>query len=195
MVESGVGERGLLVFPAEGSSRNTQIDTRVMRLYDAPPPLLQIAAEPARLEFLGSYAALEPIRQHVRVRQLWLWRDGDDLLALGAFGTHIAGRRAQFVCPALMGRGRRKNGGWRFAWRDHDGGHGVDVWIEQKNVGLSLDAKDGGTKHILEPGAVFADEIVDLAPSSDAASWEQWFSTLLRWRMFAADIPGADRVP
>jgi len=49
------------------------------------------------LEFLGAFAAATCMRQHTKVRQLWLWREGACLYGVGIFATLVAGQRAGFV--------------------------------------------------------------------------------------------------
>ena len=158
----------------------------------APPPL-DPAPAPHALRYLGPFASVECVRAHATVRQVWLWRDGANALAVGVFSTHVAGRRAQFVHPVVMGDGVPEDGGWRFAWQRGDRSATARVALRDGGAVLTLD-RDGRDLEdadgaLLRPGGVFADERVALAPLTGREDWRHWFSAVLVGHFASGDVP------
>lgn len=192
LVERGVGERTLRIEPAAGGGLSGEVDGRPIAMRRATPPLLGVSP-PEQLDYLGAFAAVEPVRQHARVSQLWLWRDGDDLLALGAFQVLVAGRRADFVLPIVLGRGRHEGEdgeGWRFRWSD--GRAERELFLRPAGAGfeaIPAAADPQWPAGTLAPRELFHDEVIELAPRTGAEQWQAWFDTLLVGHFFSGEIP------
>ena len=155
----------------------------------APPPI-DPAPAPQNLEFAGPFAAAECIGQHTKVRQLWLWRDGDRLFAVGIFQTLVPGQRAQFVSPLVLGEGRKDGDHWAFSW-DRDGRPSTaTVAPAGASVSLTLALRGQPPETLQLPRkAIFRDEAIDFAPLTTAADWQDWFATVLVGHFFSADVP------
>ena len=168
-----------------------RLETRgqVVSFAAAPPPVEPKPA-PKTLDYVGPFAAVECTGAHAKLRQLWLWRDGDRLFAVGVFQTLLAGRRANFVTPIVLGEGRRDGGGWRFDWQ-HNGRDGsATVVLIGETVSLTLKREGQQPESsLLRRESVFRDEAIDFAPLTAGADWQDWFATVLFGHFFAADIP------
>jgi len=64
------------------------------------------------------------------------------------------------------------------------------VALAGTEAALSLATGDqNGEPAALAPGAVFRDEVIDLAPLSSGEALQAWFDVVLTGHFFAADIP------
>lgn len=154
--------------------------------FTAAPPPVDPAPAPKALTYLGSFSGHRCIRQHTRVRQVWLWRGGNRLLALGVFETFVAGRRADFISPTLMGSPASADGVWNYEW---DGGK-ADIVLEKTGVRLSLEQSGREAEQIvLTPGAIVEDEVITLAPRTDAQDWRHWFDVAITGHSSSGDMP------
>jgi len=155
----------------------------------APPPL-DPAPVPDTVAFLGSYAAASCIGKHAAVRQLWLWRQGERLFAVGVFQTLLAGQRALFVTPSAMGEGRRDGEAWVFDWKREGEPWTASVRIEADSVSLRLTPfRLDAVTASLAPGTIFQDETIALAPRSTAEDWKRWFGTVWVGHSFSGAVP------
>lgn len=189
LTKRGVGRRRLVVGPVIADTLSVLIDGRGVRFVRSEPPLLEID-DPERLEYLGAYSAAERVRQHARVSQLWLWRADDQLLAVGIFRYLLPGRPADFVTPAVLGRGLRDDGGWRFRWEQGGRPWEAIVRLQDGEVAIELPGRaDLWPPHTLSRPGLFRDEVVELAPLTDRAAWDRWFETLLVAHFSSAEIP------
>ena len=151
------------------------------------------APSPRSLRYLGPFSKVECSGAHSKIRQLWLWEDGGSRYGVGIFATLIAGRQAGFVTPVVMGEGAGENGGWRFAW-PQDGRSGT-AFITLKGgdaiLTLDLDGRDleDTDRAVLESGAVFYDERIDLAPLTTGPDWRHWFDTVLIGHFVSGYVP------
>jgi hypothetical protein len=155
------------------------------------PPPIEPAPAPQKLEFAGPFAAADCTGPHTKVRQVWLWRDGDRLFAVGIFQTLVPERRAQFVSPVVLGEGRKEGGRWAFAWDQHGKPSTAALTPAGESVSLTL-ALRGQPPETLElpRKAIFRDDAIDFAPLTTVADWQDWFATVLVGHFFSADIPG-----
>lgn len=162
---------------------------RSVTVAKAPPPVAA-KAPPDALAYLGAYSAAACIRKHAAVRQLWLWRGGDRLLAAGVFRTLVAGQRALFVTPSAMGEGRRAGDAWVFDWTQEGERWTAAVTPGKDAVTLRLTPphRDADTQ-TLTPGAIFGDETIALAPRRSAEDWKHWFATVWVGHFFSGEIP------
>ncbi|HSG94533.1 MAG TPA: hypothetical protein VLA28_03370, partial [Afifellaceae bacterium] len=86
----------------EADTLSVEVRDQTVRFVKAPPPI--DPAPPARsLTFLGSFAHAECTRAHAKIRQVWLWKEGQRLYGVGIFSTLVAGRHASHVRPIVMG--------------------------------------------------------------------------------------------
>lgn len=187
----GVGRRVLELAPPEGDTLELRVDGRLHRLRRTPPPLLGLPRE-ERLAYLGTFSAAEPIRQHARVSQLWLWRGDEGLFAVGIFRILVAGRRADFVTPMVLGRGAPEGDAWRFTWSEPEGSGEAIVRIGAEEVEVeptSLGRRDPWPPQRLARGAIFRDEAIELASRSSATAWQHWTATLLDSHFSSGDVP------
>jgi len=155
----------------------------------ASPPL---ATEPRHdmLSYLGSFVSSACIRKHAAVRQLWLWGQGERLFAVGVFQTLVAGQRALFVSPFVLGEGRRAGDAWIFEWQREGQAWKASVELGVDSVSLVLTRPGQKVESaVLEPGAIFSDETVDLAPRDSAEAWQHWFDTVWVGHFFSGTIP------
>jgi hypothetical protein len=155
----------------------------------APPPV--DPSPPAKtLDFVGSFAAAECLGQHARVRQVWLWRAEGRLYAVGIFQTLLAGQRAQFVMPVVLGEGRKEGDAWAFDWQREARQRSATIALSGGTVALALAGGGRNPESLaLERKAIFRDEAIDFAPLTTIADWEHWFETVLVGSFFSADIP------
>lgn len=155
----------------------------------APPPIEPNAPAKA-LEFLGSFAAAECLGAHARVRQLWLWQGEGRMLAVGIFQTLLAGQRAHFVLPVVLGEGRKSGDGWAFAWQRDGRPSTATIAVTDAGASLALAEIDRAPEQAtLARTAIFRDEAIDLAPLTGAADWRYWFAGVFVASFFSADIP------
>jgi hypothetical protein len=156
---------------------------------EAPPP---IDPAPARqsLVLLGSFARVTCQGQHAKVRQVWLWREEARLYAVGIFATLVAGRRAGFVQPVLLGEGARAGEAWTFEWARNGRSWTATIAPNGPETIVTL-ARDGQEpeRAVLEAAAVFRDEAIDLAPLTAKADWDHWFDIVLTGHFSSGDIP------
>jgi hypothetical protein len=154
----------------------------------APP----VNTDPPReaLAYLGSFFDVECRRQHAWVRQLWLWRDGGRLYAIGVFTPKPAGLPADYVSPVLLGEAERSDGAWIFAWQQYGGEWQARVSLTEGEVSLALTQKGRrDVEVVLSPGGIFHDEVIELASRESREHWQAWFDTVLVGHFSRADIP------
>ena len=161
------------------------------------PPLVDPAPAPQSLRFLGSFADAECIRAHAKIRQLWLWEDGQRFYGVGIFSTLVAGRQNLFVRPLVIGEGGRDDDGWRFAWQQ-DGRSGTALVTLRGGdaiLTLDLDLDNGGRdledadQLVLKAGGIFSDERVELAPLTTGADWRHWFDNIMVGHFTSGYVP------
>ena len=162
----------------------------------APPPV-DPAPAPQSLRFLGPFSNVECIRAHAKIRQVWLWDDGQRRHGVGIFSTLVAGRQNLFVRPIVIGEGVREGDAWRFAWQQ-DGRSGTAL-IALKGgdaiLTLDLDLDQGGRdledadQLVLQAGAIFSDERIDLAPLTTGADWQHWFDNIIVGHFTSGYVP------
>ncbi|MDH3473553.1 MAG: hypothetical protein OEM59_07660 [Rhodospirillales bacterium] len=154
------------------------------------PPPVDPAPPAETLVFLGSFAKLACRGQHARLHQLWLWRQDTRLYGVGVFTTLVAGRRADFVSPAVLGEGSNDGDAWRFDWQINGQPWTAALALTGPDAVLTLAGGGQDPERIaLTPGAVFQDETVALAPLTGAADWHHWFDIVLVGHFFSGDIP------
>ena len=151
------------------------------------------APDPQTLGYLGSFGQVACSGAHATVRQVWLWRDDARGYGVGIFSTLVAGRQNDYVPPVVMGAGVRQDDGWHFAWQQDAGAGTAVVALVGGNAILTLD-KDGrdledADQAVLEDGAVFYDERIELAPLTTGADWQHWFDTVLVGHFAAGFVP------
>jgi len=124
------------------------------------------------------------------VRQLWLWRVGDRLFAVGVFRTLVAGQRALFVTPSAMGEGRRQGASWTFEWGQEGERWTAAVTPGADAVTLRLTPPRREAETLTLPsGAIFGDATIALAPRRSADDWTRWFATVWVGHFFSGEIP------
>jgi hypothetical protein len=154
-----------------------------------PPPIPTIV-KPKRLEYLGRFAAITCIRAHADVRQLWLWRDGKRLFAVGVFRILLHGRKADFVTPVVLGKGKKEGAGWRFEWRREARAYAALIDIAGDKVTLTLTRPGRGPERAtLADKPVFSDAAIELAPLSSPEDWEHWFKVVLMVHFTSGHVP------
>jgi hypothetical protein len=156
----------------------------------APPPI--DPNPPAKtIEFVGSFADAACLGPHARVRQVWLWRTQGRLYAVGVFQTLLAGQRAQFVTPAVLGEGRNAGDASVFNWQREGRKYSAAIALTGGAVSLTL-AEDGRKAEAvtLPRRAIFRDDAIEFAPLTTVADWRHWFETVLVGSFFSAEIPG-----
>jgi hypothetical protein len=185
----GGGEIVLLITRAAPDRLSVEIGGQAVSFVAAPPP---INAQPAHesLVFLGSFTQTECTRQHAKVRQLWLWREDARLYAVGIFSTLVAGRRASFVSPVVMGEGTMSGDSWAFEW-EREGRRGTaSIALDGPNAALTLERERRETvQAVLERGAIFRDDAIELAPLTRKEDWTNWFEIVMTGHFSSADIP------
>lgn len=193
LVWRGVGERELELAELRADVLTLRVDGTPHSVHRVPPPLLGLVRE-EHLVYLGAFSSTEPLRQHARVAQLWLWRGERRLYAVGVFRILVAGRSADFVRPRVLGVGIPEGDGWRFAWSEDDGPAEAIVRLLPADEGVAVEVSRLGARtpwpaRALSPGAIFHDEVVELAPRSSGADWQHWFDNLLVAHFTTASIP------
>jgi hypothetical protein len=128
------------------------------------------------------------------VAQLWLWQGDDGLYAVGVFRTLVAGRSARFVTPIVLGRGERDGDAWRFAWEQDAGAAEARVRVHPEGEGVALEvlrlgSRDGWPLRTLPAGAIFQDDVIELASRTSPADWQHWFDNLLVAHFSSGEIP------
>jgi hypothetical protein len=154
-----------------------------------PPP---IDPAPARqsLIFLGPFTQVECRGQHADVRQLWLWQENVRLYGIGIFATLVAGTRAGFVSPLLLGEGIRHGESWSFEWQRNGQSWSASVALEGADARLTLERNgEPAARATLARDAIFHDEAIELAPLTGKADWDQWFDIVLVGHFSSGDIP------
>ena len=180
----------------EADTLSVDVRDKTVRFVKAPPPV-DPAPTAQSLTFLGSFANAECTRAHAKIRQVWLWEDGQRRYGVGIFSTLVAGRQASHVRPVLMGDGAMDNDRWRFAWTwDERAGTAV---IALKDGGailtLDLDIEQGGRtledadQLVLQAGGVFSDERIELAPLTTGADWRHWFDNIMAGHFTSGFVP------
>jgi hypothetical protein len=189
LVMRGVGERRIAVAPPEGDALAVQIDGRPARYHRTPPPLLDIH-ENEDLAYLGAFSAAERMRERARVSQLWLWRGKEELLAVGIFRHLVPGQRADFVIPAVLGRGRFDGDRWRFRWEENERTREALVRILEGGIEIELPGEERNwPPHSLALWAIFHDQVIELAPRTRVEDWEHWFEVQLTAHVSSGEIP------
>jgi len=187
----GVGSRALELDPATGDTLDLRLEGKPYRLRRTPPPLLGLPRAEG-LAYLGAFSAAEPLREHARVGQLWLWHGDEGLFAVGIFRVLVAGRRADFVSPVVLGRGAPEGDAWRFTWTEPEGTGEAVVHIDAEGVDLELTRLGRRTPwppRRLASGAIFRDEAIELASRRSAADWQHWVDTLLASHFSSGEVP------
>ena len=162
----------------------------------APPPVDPVPAAQS-LTYLGPFADAECLREHAKIRHVWLWKEGQRLYGVGIFSTLVAGREAGFVRPVVMGEGVREADGWRFGWQwdDRSGTAFVALKGGEVILTLDLDLDQGGRdledadQLVLKGGGIFSDERIELAPLTTGADWRHWFDTVFAGHFTSGQVP------
>lgn len=162
----------------------------------APPPVDPVPA-PQSLRFLGSFADAECIREHAKIRQVWLWQAGQRLYGVGIFSTLLAGQQSLFVRPFVIGEGVKEGGGWRFTWQRDDRSGSALIALKDGDAILTLDLDlnqsgrdlEDANQLVLKAGNVFSDERIELAPLTTGADWQHWFDNVLAGQFTSGDVP------
>jgi hypothetical protein len=154
-----------------------------------PPPIDPSPAHRA-LNFLGPFVQIECRGPYADVRQLWLWREGARLYAVGIFATLLAGSHAGIISPILLGEGVRQGDRWSFEWRRNGRSRKASISLEGPQAMLTFerDGKGAGPA-ALKRDAVFDDEAIELAPLTSKADWDHWFDIVLVGHFSSGDIP------
>lgn len=169
---------------------NREINGKSLSFTAAPPPIDPMPA-PESLTYIGSFSGHSCIRLHAMIRQVWLWRDGDRLYALGVFRTLVAGRNADFISPVMMGSGQSAGGVWAFDWDAGDRRSGkAEITLEGPNVSLLYEGSGREPERLsLAQGAIVEDEFITLAPLSGAEDWRHWFDVVFTGHFSSGDVP------
>jgi hypothetical protein len=181
---------------SDSATLSVEVRDQRLRFVKAPPPV-DPAPAPQSLTFVGSFANAECIRAHAKIRQVWLWREGQRLYGVGIFSTLVAGRHASHVRPLVIGEGIREGDGWRFAWQQ-DGRSGTAL-IALKGgdaiLTLDLDLEQNGRdledadRLVLKAGGIFSDERIELAPLTSGGDWRHWFENVFTGHFTSGQVP------
>lgn len=160
-------------------------------LFAMAPPPLNPKPSPQSLTFLGRFSKVECTgKHHARAQQIWLWQGGERRYAVGIFATLIAGRRAMFVLPVLMGEGIKNSDGWLFSWQQDGRSERALIALKEGSAVVTLKRKGWRTDQTsLQASAVFEDEAIDLAPLTTMKDLEHWFSVVLTGHFTSGDVP------
>lgn len=159
----------------------------------AQPP---IAASPAprNLVYHGAFSGLRCKKAHADVRQIWLWRDGPRLYAVGIFRTLLAGRKADYLDIALLGEATRLEGAgderWSFAWQRNTLAWTAEITFKNSEPTLHLTRRGEALPPLaLVRRALIQDEAINLAAQSSAKDWRHWFQVVLVGHFASGEIP------
>lgn len=190
-----------LLFDIEMARSGTDVLSVVTRgqtyRFTRVPPPVDPAPAARTLRFLGSYSDVECIRAHAKVRQVWLWQNGEHLYGIAIFSTLVAGQESRFVRPVVLGQGNREGDGWRFDWQQ-DGTSGTAmVVLKNGEAMLTLDQdldQSGRTledadRLVLNAAGVFSDERIELAPLTSGIDWQHWFDNVTVGHFATGHVP------
>ena len=154
------------------------------------PPPIDPAPPRESLVYLGPFSQADCRGQYADLRQLWFWQEDNRLYAIGIVSTLVAGKRADFVSPMVMGVADRQGDTWSFDWQHNDQTWSATVTLEGPDAKLTL-ARDGEplASTVLARDAVFHDEVIALAPRTSEADWNHWFETVLVGHFSSGDVP------
>jgi hypothetical protein len=185
-----VGEPVPVTISREGPDRlKVTAGERQLTVAPSPPPVGSAPA-PQALSYLGTFAHSACRRQHSDVRQVWLWREGDRLFAVGIFSTLVAGQTSRFVQPVYLGEGERRGEAWAYAFESQGSNWEGLIAPDGDSVSLSLKRNDGEpVDTVLERQAIVEDEVIELAPLSSVADWQHWFDVILVGHFSTAEVP------
>ena len=180
----------------EAATLSVEVREKTVRFAKAPPPVDPAPAAQS-LTFLGAFANAECIRAHAKIRQVWLWEEGQRRYGVGIFSTLVAGRQNGFVRAIVMGEGIKEGDGWRFAWQQ-DGRSGMALVTLRGGdaiLTLDLDLDQGGRdledadRLVLKAGGIFSDERIDLAPLTSGGDWQHWFDNVFTGHFSSGYVP------
>ncbi len=173
----------------DGDRLTLRANDRSTLFAKAPPPIDPAPARPS-LVYLGPFAQVVCQGPYAKVRQVWLWREGGRLYAVGIFAPLVAGRHAGFVQPVFLGEGNRIGEAWSFAWERNARSWTATIALSGPAPVLTL-ARTGqeAERIVLEAAPVFRDEAIEFAPLTAKADWDHWFEIMLVGHFSAGDIP------
>ncbi|MDH3913181.1 MAG: hypothetical protein OEU09_17995, partial [Rhodospirillales bacterium] len=174
---------------AEGGRLTLRANDRSTVFAKVPPPI-DPAPAARSLVYLGPFAQVACQGPYAKVRQVWLWREGGRLYAVGIFAPLVAGRHAGFVQPVLLGEGARKGEAWTFDWERNGRSWTATIALSRPKPVLTLTRAGQAPEHAaLEAAPVFRDEAIEFAPLTAKADWDHWFEIMLVGHFSAGDIP------
>jgi len=155
----------------------------------SPPPVGPAPiGEP--LKYLGRFIQMQCRGNHADVRQLWLWREATRLYAVGIFAPLVHGRMNPIVQPILLGSLDSQDGAWSFAWARNGRSWTATIVLEGSKPTVTLTRKGkAATQVALEPGAIFYDEMIELAPLTGKADWDHWFEMIMVGHFSSGEVP------
>ena len=174
----------------ESSARlSVEVKGRQVVFAAAPPPVAA-AAGSRSIEYLGAYAALVCEERHSVLRQLWLWRDETRVYAIALAASVVAGRRADFLTPHVLGAGTRDGDRWSFGWQHNGQQWQASVVLDGSGADFTLQIGNREPEAVkLRRGAIIGDEVVELAPLTTKADWDHWFDTVLTGHFSSGPVP------
>ncbi|GBF25204.1 hypothetical protein MnTg02_00234 [bacterium MnTg02] len=180
----------LKITQQEGGVLSTRFRQKKVIFAKARPPL-NPNPSPRSLSLLGRFSKVECTgKRHARIQQIWLWRGGERRYAVGIFAILIAGRRAMFVLPVLMGEGKKNSDGWLFSWQRDGRSENALIALKEGRALVTLKRKRWKAEQTtLTAGAVFKDETIDLAPLTTMTDLKHWFSIVLTGHFTSGDVP------
>jgi hypothetical protein len=187
---------GIKITQTESGALSVEVRDQTVRFAKVSPPVDPAPAAQS-LTFLGPFANAECIRAHAKIRQVWIWEEGQRRYAVGIFSTLVAGRQNGFVRPILMGEGVKEGDGWRFNWHwdDRSGTAFVALKGGEAVLTLDIDLDQGGRdledadRLVLNGGGVFSDERIELAPLTTGADWRHWFDNVFTGHFTSGYVP------